>query len=111
MYFSEYKGVYFIEGRPEDAALIVPAFSTEINGFFTQSHLKTLDDVKEKMLAFVSKHRGNCVLDFKYGQKSTFWKSLFGMDNVTWYASGAVGYITPNILQKYSQGGIPKQEA
>ena len=92
MYRSEYKGVLFFEGTPENCT-IIRNISTEINEFFGQSQLKSLDDVKDRMIEIVKSSGGNAVVDFKYGQKSTFWKSLFGMDDVMWYASGKIAII------------------
>ena len=92
MYSSEYKGVLFFEGMPENCT-IIRNISTEINEFFGQSQLKSLDDVKDRMIEIVKSSGGNAVVDFKYGQKSTFWKSLFGMDDVMWYASGKIAII------------------
>ena len=92
MYSAEYKGVLFVEGIPENCT-IIRDISTEINEFFGQSQLKSLDDVKDKMIQVVRTCGGNAVIDFKYGQKSSFWKSLFGLDNVMWYASGKIAII------------------
>ena len=100
MYISEYKGVYFIEGAPPEAE-IIERFSSELNGFFCQNQLKSLDHVKEKMRDYVLSKGGNCVIDFKYGQRSTFWKSLFGMDDVMWYGSGCVARVEPADLAKH----------
>lgn len=100
MYISEYKSIYFIEGAPQEAVEI-EYISTEINGIFSQSQLRTLDDLKEKMIKRVLSKGGNCVVSFKYGQRSTFWKSLFGLDNVVWYGSGVVATMDPAVVQKY----------
>jgi len=104
MYYAEFQGVYFIEGSPPEAAAIAP-ISTELNGFFSQNQLKSLDDIKTRMCSEVRGKNGNCVIDFKYGQRSTFWKSLFGMDNVLWHASGTIARIDPAVLAKYRRGG------
>jgi len=103
MYFSEYKGVFFIEGSPHEAQTI-EEISSELNGFFSQNQLRSLDDLKEKMKIYVIQRGGNCVIDFKYGQRSTFWKSLLGMDNVFWYGKGKIAKIDPLELQKYKRG-------
>ncbi len=92
MYKAEYKGVLFIEGMPEGCT-VIRDISTEINEFFGQSQLKSLDDVKDKMVHAVRKCEGNAVVDFKYGQRSSFWKSLFGFDDVMWYASGKIAIV------------------
>lgn len=95
MYSSNYKGVLFIEGIPENCT-ILQDISTEINDIFGQSQLKSLDDVKDKMLQIAVKLGGNAVVDFKYGQKSNFWKSLFAVDDVSWYATGKVAIVDMN---------------
>ena len=41
---------------------------------------------------------GNAVVEFKYGQKSSFWQSLLGLDDVSWYASGKIARINPESL-------------
>lgn len=99
MYYAELQGVYFVEGSPAGAVPIGPV-STELNGFFSQNQLKTLDDVKVRLCALVRERGGNAVVDFKYGQRSTFWKGLFGMDNVMWYATGTIARIDPAKLKR-----------
>ena len=103
MYFSEFKGVFFIEGAPSEAETI-EEISSELNGFFSQNHLRSLDDLKDKMKDYVIQRGGNCVINFKYGQRSTFFKSLFGMDNVHWYGTGTIAKINRQDLQKYNRG-------
>jgi hypothetical protein len=100
MYFAEFKGVYFIEGSPQEA-ITIEQISSELNGFFSQNQLKSLDDLKEKMREYVVHRGGNCVIDFKYGQRSTFWKSLLGMDDVLWYGTGKIAKIDTEELNKY----------
>ena len=100
MYFAEYKNVFFIEGFPPEAD-VISEIASELNGAFSQNHLRSLDDLKEKMRAAVLKRGGNCVVDFKYGQRSTFWKSLLGMDNVYWYGTGKIATIPPSEMAKY----------
>ena len=92
MYSAEYKGIIFIEGIPK-GCVILHEISTEINEFFAQSQLKSLDNVKDRMVQIVVNSGGNAVVDFKYGQRSSFWKSLLGLDGVLWYASGKIAII------------------
>jgi hypothetical protein len=92
MYAAQYKGVWFVEGMPNGCRLLGP-ISTEINEAFGQSQLKSLDDVKERMVGLVHQMGGNAVVNFKYGQRSSFWKSLWGVDNVWWYGSGQIAVI------------------
>ena len=98
MYYDYYRGVYFCEGRPIDAKTIKP-ISTRLDGwFFSQSQLKSLDDVKSVMVGEVRKTGGNAVVDFKYCQKSSFWRSLFSVDDVRWEAAGMIARIDPSRL-------------
>lgn len=99
MYHAEFQGIYFVEGSPAGAQRISPV-STELNGLFSQNQLKSLDDVKARLCALARDRGGNAVIDFKYGQRSTFWKSIFGMDDVHWYASGTLALIDPASLPK-----------
>jgi hypothetical protein len=99
MYYAEFQGIYFIEGAPAGAQRLSPV-STELNGLFAQNHLKSLDDVKLRLCTIVRERGGNAVIDFKYGQRSTFWKGLVGMDDVHWHASGMVARVDPESLRK-----------
>jgi hypothetical protein len=97
MHWSVHQGIYFVEGRPSE---FVPqgAVREEISGFLTQNQLKSLDDLKDKMARQAKQLGCNSVCDFKYGQRSTFWKSIFAMDDVHWYGSGVAGNIQPDRL-------------
>jgi hypothetical protein len=99
MYWSIHGGVYFVEGSPEKHLPLSP-ISTELNDFFAQNQLRTLDDLKDRMASHAQSLGGNAVISFKYGQRSSVWKSLFGMDNVLWYGSGEVARIDPALLPK-----------
>ena len=99
MHFSKYQNVFFIEGTISSAKRLGP-ISTELNDMFAQNQLKSLDDLKSRMCDYVCAKGGNAVLEFKYGQKSTFWKSLWGMDDVMWYGSGEVAYVDPASIEK-----------
>ena len=94
MYQSEYQGVLFIEGTPDEFEALGPV-QVSIDGFgLTQAQLMTLDDVKDLMLSKVRELGGNAVVDFKYGQKSVgFWKSLMSLDDVAWYGTGTIAKI------------------
>ncbi len=99
MYSAEYQGVFFVEGAPAGAQRLAPV-STELNGLFSHNQLKSLDDLKSRLCVLVRERGGNAVVDFKYGQRSTFWKGLLGMDDVHWYASGTIAQIDPAVLSK-----------
>lgn len=98
MYFSERKGVYFVEGTVPGAKSF-GSISSELNDLFSQSQLKSLDDLKERMSQLVRSRGGNAVVSFKYGQRSSFWKNILWMDNVHWYGTGIIAKIDPSTLQ------------
>lgn len=98
MHWSEHKGIYFIEGSPPRTKR-AEAINTELNKFFSQNHLKTLDDLKDRMAQQASAAGCNAVVDFTYGQRSSFMKSIFGMDNVLWFGSGHLANIEPSELR------------
>ena len=97
MYWSNHNGVYFVEGMPAEAKRSGP-ISTELNDFFSQNHLKSLDDLKDRMAQQAKASNCNAVVEFKYGQRSSFMKSIFGMDNVLWFGSGTLAVIDPEKL-------------
>lgn len=88
-YWHEFNGVYFIEGQMPGAS-VLRLIDTKHDGIFSASQLKSLDTLKEVMAKEVISSGGNTVIDFKYGQRSTFWRSLFSLDDVYWFASGKV---------------------
>ena len=97
MYFDCYNGIYFVEGHPPAKA--IKPILTRLDGyFFSQSQLKSLDDVKTAMIKIVKQSGGNAVIDFKYCQKSSFWRSLLSIDDVRWEASGMIAQIDPAVL-------------
>ncbi|NTS64175.1 hypothetical protein HRV97_03235 [Sphingomonas sp. HHU CXW] len=90
----EYKGILFIEGHP-GGAQVIQQLDTKIDGWFSSSQLKSLDHIKDIMVDQAKAHAGNAIIDFKYGQKSTFWRSLFSVDDVYWYATGSIARVDP----------------
>jgi hypothetical protein len=90
MYGAKHEGVYFVEGKAQGFQPI-QTISTELNEFFSQNQLKSLADIKSRMASQALQAGGNVICNFRYGQRSSFWKSIFGMDNVLWYASGVIG--------------------
>lgn len=97
MYWAEYKGVYFVEGVIDNVRMIRP-ISTSHDGWFSQSQLKSLDTIKDAMVKEVLSAGGNAVIEFVYGQKNTFWRSLLSVDDVYWYAKGQIAQIDPQKL-------------
>lgn len=98
MYWAEYKNVFFVEGTPPGARLM-NRLDTKIDGFFAQSQLKSLDTVKDKMVIAVLAAGGNAVVDFKYGQRTSFWSSFTSLDDVRWFASGVIAVVPPASLE------------
>jgi hypothetical protein len=97
MHWSQHREVFFVEGQVPSGVRDRP-ITSELNDFFSQNHLKTLDDLKDRMAQEAVASGCNAVLDFKYGQRSSFWKSIFGMDNVLWFGSGVLAKIDPTDL-------------
>ena len=87
MYSSEFQGIQFIEGLP-GGARILRHLDIRIDGVFSQAQLKTIDDVKAALVPQIRAAGGNALVNFKYGQRSSFWSTLVGIDNVGWYGSG-----------------------
>ena len=75
MYFSKFEDVLFVEGDPLGAVTIRP-ISTQHDGFFSQSQLKSLDTLKKVMADEAKRAGGNAVIRFTYGQKNTFWRKF-----------------------------------
>ncbi len=99
MYYSEYDGVFFVEGMPVGAT-VIRNISTVLDGCFSNAQLKTLDDVKREMALQVKQSGGNAVVDFKYGQRSGgFWRCLFSLDDVCWKGEGKIARVNPADLQ------------
>lgn len=83
-YKSVYDGIVFIEGSSENVE-IKGTVNYKYGSF--GSHLKSLNDVKASLASQAKSQNCNCIIDFKYGQKS----SLFSLDDTKWYGSGKCG--------------------
>lgn len=90
-------GIVFVEGECPGCREIGPV-SVRIGGMFTQSQLKSLDDVKRQLAAAVSRMGGNGLVRFKYGQRSTFWASIFNLDGVSWYGEGVAAELPAGVV-------------
>lgn len=99
MYWAEFNGVYFVEGSLSDAQAYGP-IDTKHDGVWSQSQLKSLDTLKQSMAEQAKSVGCNAVLNFRYGQKNTFWRSLLSIDDVWWHASGLMARIDPAQLPK-----------
>jgi hypothetical protein len=105
IHYSKYEDVYFIEESINNVN-IIQHIETEINQFFGQSQLKSLPDVKKKMYDIIKKYNGNAIINFKYGQRSTFWKSIFGLDDVLWYGSGDVVLLSDKNIRDLTDNNL-----
>ena len=93
MIVTYFDDVTFIEGTHPNARTIKP-ISVRIHGLFSQAQLKSLDDVKRKMAEIARAEGANAILFFKYGQRSTFWTTFLGIDDVSWYGEGVIAQIS-----------------
>jgi hypothetical protein len=94
MYVSIYKDVVFIEGTCKDAFEII---RVDIALLGIGAQLRNLRDVKEKLYLLVKQHNGNCLSDFKYGQK----QRIIAFDDVSFYGNGVVSRLPEEVYRKY----------
>lgn len=92
-YKSVYEGIIFIEGKEPDVQ--IKGNVTYKYGSFG-SQLKSLNDVKKSLASQAKFKSCNCIVEFEYGQKS----SWFSIDDMKWYGSGKCG-IMPK--EKYDE--------
>ena len=67
-YTTVYKNIVFIEGNHEKA-IRKSKVKANLSGIGAQ--LKNLNNVKDSLVTSAKLHKCNCILDFKYGQKSS----------------------------------------
>ena len=92
-YRTEFDGVIFDEG-PIDGMKRIRDLSTQLNSGFGQDQLRSLIDVKQAMACEVLSTGGNCIENFKYGQRNgSFWQQMLSVDNVLWYGKGTIGKV------------------
>lgn len=80
-YTTIYKDYIFIEG---DNSKAIRKAKIKANLVGIGAQMKNLNDVKDSLIFNAKIHKCNCILDFKYGQKT----SLFSFDDVKFYGSG-----------------------
>lgn len=100
MYITVYKDIVFIEGTHPDAK-ILNHVSVTIKGAFINTQLKTLDNVKDKIVSKTVGTPANAIIQFKYGQKSTFLGSLVNRDDIIWYGEGSLAVLPANVYNQY----------
>jgi len=96
MHYSIIDGVIFIEGSHPQARLIKD-IEVKIRCCFSQTHLESLNEVKKRIAIEVRKLKGNCVINFEHGQKSTFPITFMGMDTIMWFGRGTVAVLPENV--------------
>ena len=90
-YRTELDGVTFDEGEIAGMKPI-QSIKTQLNSSFGQDQLKSLTDVKKAMAKEALAAGGNCIAQFKYGQKNgSVWQQMLSIDNVLWFGSGEIG--------------------
>ena len=99
MYFSKFEDVLFVEGDPLGAVTIRP-ISTQHDGFFSQSQLKSLDTLKKVMADEAKRAGGNAVIRYS----PTVRKIRSGgiscsIDDVWWHASGVIAKVNEQGLR------------
>ena len=96
IYCSEYGGILFVEG-PVAEATILRSISVKVN---VLSQGRSIISVKESLAAEALRARANCVLNFEYGQKASWFLSG---DKVAWYGRGDAATISSEIGQALRQ--------
>ena len=79
--------ILFIESTLPEEVPVGP-IDVSIKGMFTNAQLKSLSDVKILMAAEAKRIGANCIVNFKYGQKSSIADLFFNLDDVSWYGTG-----------------------
>ena len=95
MYSSILDGILFVEGVPEGARTLKHLHVT-LSGFGSQ--LKTLDDLKRRLASDARRAGANAVVDFKYGQKSSWWS----IDQVKWQGSGIAAQLPADVVSQFA---------
>lgn len=93
-YKTVFNGVIFIEGSEPD---IIPERTLNYEYGSIGSQLKNLNDVKANLSEQAKFYDCNCIMNFKYGQKS----SWISFDDVKWYGSGDAARISDAKFKKY----------
>jgi hypothetical protein len=82
-----YKGIVFVEGN-HPTAKRGPLVSCDLS-FKFGAQLKSLHDVKDRLVEQARNQGYNCILDFTYGQKSR----LLAMDDIAFWGKGCLANI------------------
>jgi len=95
VHVTEMDGVFFFEEVPRQCETI-QEINLEIDDqVWGGAQLKSLADVKRAMAREAKRFNGNAIVRFEYGQRCVgFWRSLFSLDDVSWYGRGIVAHVT-----------------
>ncbi|MCF7930797.1 MAG: hypothetical protein K9L02_04765 [Acholeplasmataceae bacterium] len=86
-YKTVYKDILFVEGR-DIVANIIQEINVDLS-FKFGAQLKSLRDVKDLMVLKANEQHCNCIVDFKYGQKSRW----LAIDDVAFWGRGFLARI------------------
>lgn len=93
-YTTVYNDIVFIEGNNSNAN-IVGEVSSDLS-FKIGAQLKNLNDVKSDMANKAKLLGANCILNFKYGQKSRW----LAIDDVAFYGNGKAGIFPSTVYEE-----------
>jgi len=93
-YTTVYNGIVFIEGENKEAQIIKKVKSDL--SFKIGAQLKSLNNVKDDLVQKVKSSNGNCLLNFKYGQKSRW----LAIDDVAFWGEGNSALLPDEEYQK-----------
>lgn len=95
MHATRTGGIVFIEGQPPTGFQPLGPINSELGDLFTSAQLRSLRDLKEQMAEVARGAGGNCIADFRYGQRSSgFWRSFINRDDILWYGTGTLGVLS-----------------
>ena len=88
-YVSFFEDILFVEGNVTGANMLG---SVQVDlSFKIGAHFKNLNDVKLDLVRQCRQFGGNCVCQFKYGQKSRW----LAIDDVAFFGSGMACFVSP----------------
>jgi hypothetical protein len=99
MIITKVNDFYFFEGNINNAK-IVRHYTYKLDGFFEQAQLSSLETLQVRIANELKNDQANMMINFKYGQKSSFWRSFISLDDVFWYAEGDLVYLDDIALEE-----------
>lgn len=93
-YTTVFQDIVFVEGNNPNATILGDVHIDL--GYQFGAQLKNLNDVKKEIASQVTSKGGNCIIDFKYGQKSR----LFAIDDVSFWGSGKIASLPQDIYEE-----------